>query len=143
MSRMEPWVNYVAPLKPRYQTAGSAGCDLVAVEQVTIPAGEWRLVGTGLFLEIPDGFAGLVCPRSGLAVKNGVTVLNAPGILDSDYRGEVKVILMNHSTQEYSVKIGDRIAQLLFTPVAQVKFMQRDQLGETERGEGGFGSTGK
>ena len=143
MSRMEPWVNCVAPVKPQYQTAGSAGCDLVSTEQVVIPPGEWRLIGTGLFLEIPDGFVGLICPRSGLAAKYGITVLNSPGGIDLDFRGEVKVILMNQSAQEYSVKIGDRIAQLLFTPIAHVKFMQRDQLNETERGEGGFGSTGK
>lgn len=82
MSKLFPWVNYRGPNRPEYQTHGSAGCDLFSTEETTIPAGEWRLVGTGLFLEIPEGFVGMVCPRSGLAVKHGITVLNAPGIID-------------------------------------------------------------
>lgn len=141
MSSLTPWVNYRGN-RPQYQTENSAGCDLAASEDVDIPAGEWRLVGTGLFLEIPDGFMGMVCPRSGLAAKHGLTVLNAPGIIDADYRGEVKVILINLSKQDYSVKIGDRIAQLIFSPAFQGKLKQTDQLGDTTRGAGGFGSTG-
>ena len=143
MNKIEFWMNYDGPEKPRYQTPGSAGCDLVSTEYVTIPPGEWRLVGTGLHLEIPDGFVGLVCPRSGLAAKQGLTVLNAPGVVDSDYRGEVKVILVNHSTETRLIQSGDRIAQLVFTPVAQVKFVQKEDLTDTVRGSGGFGSTGK
>ena len=95
-----------------------------------------------MFLEIPCGFMGLVCPRSGLAAKHGITVLNAPGIIDADYRGEVKVILINHSSQEYSVKSGDRVAQIIFAPSPQAKLSQSEILGDTARGSGGFGSTG-
>lgn len=135
-------INYVGLNKPSYQTEFSAGCDLVASEDVIIPSGEWRLVGTGLFLEIPCGFMGMVCPRSGLAAKHGITVLNAPGIIDADYRGEVKVILINHSSQEYSVKSGDRVAQIIFVPSPQAKLSQSEILGDTARGSGGFGSTG-
>ena len=141
MSSLTPWVNYRGT-RPAYQTEHSAGCDLVSSEDATIPAGEWRLVGTGLFLEIPSGFMGMVCPRSGLSAKSGVTVLNAPGIIDADYRGEVKVILINLSKQEYSVKVGDRIAQLVFAPAFQGKLKQSEQLTDTARGAGGFGSTG-
>ena len=142
MSRISPWVNFKGPNKPAYQTLSSAGCDLVSTEETVIPAGEWRLVGTGLFLEIPEDYMGMVCPRSGLAAKHGVTVLNAPGIIDPDYRGEVKVILINHSKQDYSVKIGDRIAQLIFSPAFQAKLCVTEQLSDTARGTGGFGSTG-
>lgn len=140
--RITPWISYKGPNKPQYQTEFSAGCDLMSVEDVVIPVGQWRLVGTGLFMELPEDFIGMVCPRSGLALKSGVTVLNAPGIIDSDYRGEVKVILVNHSQQEYSVKIGDRIAQLIFSPAFQARFLSAEQLTETARGAGGFGSTG-
>lgn len=136
-----PWVDYRGN-KPLYQTAGSAGCDLAASEDAIVPARGRSLVATGLFLQIPPGYMAMVCPRSGLAIKHGVTVLNAPGIIDSDYRGEVKVILVNHSDQEYSVKIGDRIAQLIFAPALQAKLLSVDAMAETDRGEGGFGSTG-
>jgi len=141
MSSLTPWINYRGN-KPQYQTDKAAGCDLSSNEDTVIPAGEWRLVGTGVYLEIPDGFMGMVCPRSGLAAKSGVTVLNAPGIIDSDYRGEVKVILINLSKQDYSVKIGDRIAQLIFAPAFQGKLKHAEQLSDTTRGAGGFGSTG-
>lgn len=142
MNNIVPWVNYKGT-KPVYQTKDSAGCDLCSSEDVMIPSGQWRLVGTGLFLEIPEGFMGMVCPRSGLAAKHGITVLNSPGIVDSDYRGEVKVILINHGKSDYSVKTGDRIAQMIFAPFLQAKLLQVNQLSETERGSGGFGSTGK
>lgn len=128
--------------KPQYQTENSAGCDLISTEQVEIPPGDWRLVGTGLRLEIPEGYMAMVCPRSGLSFKQGVTVLNAPGICDADYRGEIKVMLINHGNQEYVVKIGDRIAQLIFSPAIQAHFRHVDFLSETLRGECGFGSTG-
>lgn len=136
-------VDCCGPNKPEYQTADSAGCDLKANEQVTIQPGEWRLVSTGLRLSIPRGYMGMVCPRSGLAAKHGLTVLNAPGIIDSDYRGEVKVVLINHSSQEYLVKIGDRIAQLILSPAPQAAFKVVEELTDTDRGAGGFGSTGR
>lgn len=129
-------------LIPKYQTDDSAGCDLHAVEDVEIKPGSRALVGTGVKLEIPTGFCGQVCPRSGLAIKYGVTVLNAPGIIDSDYRGEIKVILYNTSQETFYVKRGDRIAQLLFVPFYQGVFRKSESLESSQRGEGGFGSTG-
>jgi len=137
-----PWVNFVGEYRPTYQTRDSAGADLQSSVDITIPSGEWRMVPTGIFLEIPPNFYGQVCPRSGLAAKHGVTVLNAPGIIDSDYRGEVKVVLINHSQTEYSIKKGDRIAQLIFAPCFQGRLNVVEKLGETARGTGGFGSTG-
>ena len=140
------WINYVVSdpeLIPHYQTLGSAACDLHASEDVTIKAGRREIVGTGLKLEIPEGFVGQVCPRSGLAVKYGVTVLNAPGIIDSDFRGEIKVILFNSGDQDFELKKGDRIAQLMLTQYFQAVFKSAGDLSSTQRGEGGFGSTGK
>lgn len=135
------WVPYTGEGKPVYQTKDSAGCDLQSNVDAVIPSGEWMAIGTGLRIAIPTGFVGQVCPRSGLAMR-GITVLNAPGIIDPDYRGEVKVILINHSTQEYYVKKGDRIAQLIFTTALQATLLKADNLPETQRGEMGFGSTG-
>ena len=143
MSEEEVVVGYKNQVPPLYATPGSAGCDLIANEEVTLAPGKWTAVSTGLYLEIPKGYVALVCPRSGLALRNAVSVLNAPGIIDSDYRGEVKVILVNHDSLRYTVKKGDRIAQLVFTPVVQVKMKIADQLTSTDRGEGGFGSTGR
>ena len=137
-----PWVNFKGDFMPEYQTKSSAGADLCASEDTLIPAGEWRIVPTGIYLEIPPSFYGQVCPRSGLAAKHGVTVLNAPGIIDADYRGEVKVILINHGKSDYSVKKGDRIAQLIFAPCFQGRLNLVDSLEDTARGTGGFGSTG-
>lgn len=137
------WVVYSGDVKPEYQTPDSAGCDLFSAEDSFIPPGEWRSIGTGLRLSIPSGFMGQVCPRSGLALKHGITVLNAPGIIDPDYRGEVRVVLINLSRKEYLVKKGDRIAQIIFTPAPQATLLRSDTLSETERGERGFGSTGK
>lgn len=142
MSNITPWVNFKGPYKPEYQTPNSAGIDLQSSEDAFIPAGKWTMVPTGLFMEIPTGFMGQVCPRSGLAAKHGVTVLNAPGIIDADYRGEIKVVLINHGTADYSIKKGDRIAQLIFVPAFQGHLMHVDSLTDTERGSGGFGSTG-
>lgn len=139
------WINYIVnhdDLLPHYQTGNSAGCDLHAVEDLEIKSGSRALVGTGLKLEIPEGFCGQVCPRSGLALKYGITVLNAPGIIDSDYRGEIKVILYNTSQETFYVKRGDRIAQLLFVPFYQGVFRKSESLESSQRGEGGFGSTG-
>jgi dUTP pyrophosphatase len=142
MSKSALWINYKSGFKPAYQTDGSAGLDLNASEDTVIPPGRWSVVSTGLFLEIPQGYAGLVCPRSGLAAKFGVTVLNSPGVIDSDYRGEVKVLLINHSAEEYSVKKGDRIAQIIFMPTPRVALLSTGSLTDTDRGAGGFGSTG-
>ena len=129
---------------PEYKTAGAAGADLCALlsEPLTIPAGKFAMVPTGLFFEISEGYEVQVRPRSGLAAKNGVTVLNTPGTIDSDYRGEIKVILINLGSTDFTINSGDRIAQMIVAPVTQAKFEITDSLSETERGTGGFGSTG-
>jgi len=127
---------------PTYQTHGSAACDLKSTDDVVIPPGSRFVVGTGIKLEIPNGFGAMVCSRSGLAAKNGIQVLNDPGLIDTDYRGEVKVILHNAGKEEFIVKKGDRIAQLLFFPIFQAIFQKTKVVAETPRGEGGFGSTG-
>jgi len=130
---------------PNYETTFSAGLDLRACIEApyTLQPLERTLIKTGLFLEIPEGFEAQVRPRSGLALKKGVTVLNAPGTIDADYRGEVGVILINLSKQPFVIEGGDRIAQLVFAKVAQAEWSLSDDLSNTERGEGGFGSTGK
>ncbi len=128
---------------PRYETAGSAGLDLRADEPFSLAPGERRLVPTGLALEIPPGFEGQVRPRSGLAVKHGVALVNAPGTIDSDYRGEVQVILVNLGQAPVAFDRGDRIAQLVIAPVTRVELEVVDELGATGRGSGGFGSTGR
>lgn len=122
---------------------GAAGLDLSALEAVEIPARGWAVVRTGLAVEIPEGYEGQVRPRSGLAFKRGITVLNAPGTIDSDYRGEVAVALVNHGPEPYRVAGGDRIAQLVVARVAMVDVLEVDALAETARGDGGFGSTGR
>ena len=129
---------------PEYKTAGAAGADLCALldKPLTIPAGKFTMVPTGLFFEIPEGYEVQVRPRSGLAAKNGVTVLNTPGTIDSDYRGEIKVILINLGSSDFTINSGDRIAQMIVAPVTQAQFEITDNLSETERGAGGFGSTG-
>jgi dUTP pyrophosphatase len=128
---------------PRYAHPGDAGLDLCAAEAVTLGPGEWRTVQTGLAIELPAGTEGQVRPRSGLASKHGITVLNAPGTIDEGYRGEVGVILINHGTQAFSIAAGDRIAQLVVAPRAQVTVVDMADLSDTARGEGGFGSTGR
>jgi dUTP pyrophosphatase len=129
---------------PEYKTSGAAGSDVCAFlsEPVAIKSGEFAMIPTGLSFAIPEGYEIQVRPRSGLAAKNGVTVLNTPGTIDSDYRGEVKVILINHGKDAFTVNNGDRIAQLIVAPVTQGIFEKTDELDSTERGEGGFGSTG-
>jgi dUTP pyrophosphatase len=131
---------------PAYATADAAGMDLsAAVEDdapVTLAPGQRAAIPTGLQLAIPQGFEGQVRPRSGLALKNAVTVLNAPGTIDADYRGEVKVILINLGTEPFEITRGMRIAQLVFAPVVRATMQQAATLDETARGEGGFGSTG-
>ena len=128
---------------PEYETLGSAGLDVRANEYVIIKQGETALVKTGLFLEIPEGYYIKVVPRSGLAYKNQVTVLNTPGTCDSDYRGEIDVILINHGHNTFDVKAGDRIAQLILEKFERIEWDPVSQLTETERGSGGFGSTGR
>ena len=129
---------------PEYKTSGAAGADVCAFlsEPVVIKSGEFAMIPTGLSFAIPEGYEIQVRPRSGLAAKNGVTVLNTPGTIDSDYRGEVKVILINHGKDAFTVNNGDRIAQLIVAPVTQGIFEKTDELDSTERGECGFGSTG-
>ncbi len=131
---------------PAYETVGAAGMDLRAAVPEDRPLyllpGKRALVPTGLVLEIPDGYKGQVRPRSGLAAKHGITVLNTPGTVDSDYRGEVKVLLINHGDTEFVVTRGMRIAQMVFAAVAQMVLNERTAVSETSRGGGGYGSTG-
>ena len=128
---------------PRYQTEGASGLDLHAAEAVTLPPGAWGPIGTGLAVEIPEGHEGQVRPRSGLALRHGVTVLNAPGTIDADYRGELRVLLINHSDVAYEVQVEDRIAQLVISKVERVEVELVTSLEGTGRGHGGFGHTGR
>ena len=127
---------------PSYESAGAAGMDICAAEAVNLRPGRRAMVATGFAFAIPVGYEVQVRPRSGLAAKHGITVLNTPGTIDSDYRGEVKVILINHGDEDFAIKIGDRIAQIVVAPVTQAAMTQVDVLDDTERGAGGFGSTG-
>lgn len=127
---------------PRYETCGSSGMDLFSAVDTAIEPGGYNLIPTGLALEIPEGHEAQVRPRSGLACKQGIGVLNSPGTIDSDYRGEVKVVLFNFSKKPFVINKGDRIAQLVFTQVIQADIQVADGLAPTERGEGGFGHTG-
>jgi len=134
-------------LLPRYETQGAAGMDLRAAleegSELTLQPGERILVPTGLCFGLPQGWEAQIRPRSGLAWKHGVTVLNSPGTIDSDYRGEVKVMLTNQGQEPFIVERGDRIAQVVFAPAPQVSLVEVDSMGKTLRGSGGFGSTGK
>ena len=129
---------------PRYATKGAAGADVSALlsSPITLRPGEYKAIPTGLYMEIPEGYEVQVRPRSGLALNHGITVLNAPGTIDSDYRGEVCVILINHSQKPFVIENGDRIAQLVTAKTSRLEFTEVDDLSATERGEGGFGSTG-
>lgn len=129
---------------PRYQTAHAAGVDLyAAVEAETvIGAGKWSLIPTGIALAIPEGYEGQVRPRSGLALKHGIGMLNGPGTIDADYRGEIGIILFNFSSEPFTVRRGDRIAQLVFAKLEKAKFESVASLSGTARGDGGFGHTG-
>jgi dUTP pyrophosphatase len=127
---------------PSYQTAGASGMDVPAARAARIEPGRWVAVGTGLALEIPPGFEVQVRPRSGLAARHGVTVLNAPGTIDADYRGELQVLLVNHGSAPFDVAVGDRIAQLVVAPVVQAAVEVVEALSSSERGAGGFGHTG-
>lgn len=128
---------------PVYGTAGSAGCDVRALEGAFIEPGERCLVPTGVRLELPEGWECQIRPRSGLALKHGITVLNSPSTIDSDFRGAIQILLYNSSDKLYVIEKGERIAQFVFAPVSRAEFEIVDELSETERGVGGFGSTGK
>ena len=129
---------------PQYETALAAGLDVRAniTESITLGPLERTLVPTGLFIELPAGYEMQVCPRSGLAAKHGLSLVNAPGTIDADYRGEIKVILVNLSNTPYELKPGERVAQLVVSQFTRVEWEPVEELGETERGAGGFGSTG-
>ncbi len=132
---------------PQYQTTGSSGLDLVAnldqeTEQINIKPNKWEIIPTGITIELPDGCEAQIRPRSGLAYKYGVTVLNSPGTIDNDYRGEIKIILINHGKEDFIVKNGDRIAQMIISKYEQVELEEIEFLTETTRNDGGFGSTG-
>lgn len=127
---------------PTYATEGAAGADLYAAERTIIPAGGWNLVKTGLRIQLPPGYEAQIRPRSGLAMKYGITVLNTPGTIDEDYRGEIGVLLMNHSASVHPISRGDRIAQMVIAPVQRAAFEFVTDLDASARGEGGFGSTG-
>jgi len=129
---------------PKYMTDHAAGMDLYAAvnPEAIIPAGEWKLIPTGISIAMPPGYEAQVRPRSGLALKQGVSVLNTPGTIDADYRGEVGVILMNHSKQDLNIKRGDRIAQMIINEVVRIEFEEVSDLPESVRGAGGFGHTG-
>jgi dUTP pyrophosphatase len=127
---------------PAYATPGAAGMDVLAAEDVTLPPGGRHAVATGFAVAIPEGYEIQVRPRSGLALKHGMSVANAPGTIDSDYRGELKVILINHGDEPFPIHRGDRVAQLVLAPVTQAAWEQVAELDDTARGSGGFGSTG-
>lgn len=129
---------------PKYMSDHAAGMDLYAAvdPEVIIPPGEWKLVPTGISIALPEGYEAQVRPRSGLALKQGVSILNTPGTVDADYRGEVGVILMNHSKENLVIKRGDRIAQMIINKVERIVFEEVEELPSSDRGTGGFGSTG-
>ncbi len=127
---------------PERAHPGDAGLDLFAAADVDIPPGEARLVGTGLAIELPPGTEGQIRPRSGLALRHAVTVLNAPGTVDAGYRGEIGILLVNHGREAFRMRRGMRVAQLVVTPVVEVEVVEADALSETSRAGGGFGSTG-
>ena len=129
---------------PEYQTKQSAGVDLCAFTStdVILSPGDRVLIGTGLYIALPEGYEAQIRPRSGLALKHGITIINSPGTIDSDYRGELKIALINHSKEDYIVKNGDRIAQMVISKYEQISFTLTENLDHTERGEGGYGHTG-
>jgi len=130
---------------PAYETASSAGMDLRAFvdADVVLKPFERKLIPTGLYIELPDGYEAQIRPRSGLAIKSGITVLNSPGTIDADYRGEIKVILINLSQDEFTIKSGERICQMVIAKHEKAEFVEVNEISETERGAGGFGHTGK
>ncbi len=128
---------------PSYETAGAAGMDLRSTEAITLKPGARCLVPTGVAIALPEGFEAQIRPRSGLALKHGVTVLNSPGTIDCDYRGEIKVPLINHGQEDFVITQGDRIAQMVIAPVARINWIEVKSLESTVRGAGGFGSSGR
>ena len=128
---------------PRYASEDAVGLDVSAAEELTLQPGERHAVCTGFAIEIPRGYEVQVRPRSGLAIRNGITCLNTPGTIDSDYRGEVKVILINLGREPFEIRRGERIAQLVPAPALRADFVEVGELGDTQRGSGGFGSTGR
>lgn len=130
---------------PAYETASSAGMDLRAFvdADVVLKPFERKLIPTGLYIELPDGYEAQIRPRSGLAIKSGITVLNSPGTIDADYRGEIKVILVNLSQDDFTIKSGERICQMVIAKHEKAEFVEVNEISETERGVGGFGHTGK
>ncbi len=130
---------------PAYESAGAAGLDLRADldQPISIAAGERALIPTGLVVELPNGYEAQIRPRSGLALRHGVTLLNSPGTVDSDYRGEIQVLLINHGQEPFEVERGDRIAQMVVAPVTRVSLRESEELSVTQRGDGGFGHTGR
>ena len=144
--KIKPLDHYEGLALPAYETAQSAGMDLRAAvaedAPVTIPPGEWRLIPVGIAIALPAGYEAQVRPRSGLAAKKGITCLNSPGTVDADYRGEIRVNLINHGPEPFLVQRGERIAQMVIAPVTQASWDVAETLDETARGTGGFGSTG-
>lgn len=136
-------VPIIAPVTPSYAHSGDAGADLVSAESLVLGPGERALVATGVRIALPEGYAAFVVPRSGLAAKHGITIVNSPGTVDAGYRGEIKVSLLNTDLREsYTVAVGDRIAQLIVMPVSRARFIPVEDLEDSDRGAGGFGSTG-
>lgn len=141
-SPSQPDVLVVGPV-PEYQRPGDAACDLTSSQSLTLAPGERALVATGVSIALPDGYAAFVMPRSGLAAQYGIGLVNSPGVIDAGYRGEIKVVLINtDSAESFSIEPGDRIAQLVIHPVSRARFHAVDTLPGSDRGEGGFGSTG-
>ncbi len=130
---------------PHYQTPGSAGMDLYAdlEEEVVLQPTERALIPSGIAMELPEGYEAQIRPRSGLALRHGISIVNSPGTIDSDYRGEIKVVLINHGSEPVRIQQGERIAQMVITRVEQISWEETDRLNETERGAGGYGHTGK
>ena len=139
-----PVINKSGNSLPEYQTKQSAGLDLRAhtSENITLKPQERKLIGTGLYIALPEGYEAQIRPRSGLAFNHGITIINSPGTIDADYRGEIKIALINHSNEDFIIKNGDRIAQMIVAKYEQVSFLLTDRLDQTERGEGGYGHTG-
>ena len=140
VKRLDPKVKL-----PKYKTSGSSGMDLMAFikNPIKIKPGTSALIPTGISIAFPEEFEIQIRPRSGLAAKNNISILNTPGTIDSDYRGEIKIILYNHGNKEFRVNNGDRIAQMVLTPIVKMEFKETNELPKTIRGKGGFGSTGK
>lgn len=140
-----PIINKSHHALPSYATVGSSGMDMRAYiqESITLQPLERQLLPTGIFIELPAGFEAQIRPRSGLAIKQGITCLNTPGTIDADYRGEIKVILINLSAEKQTINDGDRIAQMVIVPVIKIDWQEVNNINETTRGQGGFGHTGK